>query len=66
LDSLWGETDQWACEITKDGTEIWNKSLRNGESKLALFYHGLTPQSTMMVVADQAATIGALTVAVSV
>lgn len=60
-----GKGGHWACTITKDGTKIWNKDLPNDDAKVTTVYQNLRAKGTVLVVADQAATIGALAIAVA-
>ena len=60
-----GKTEHWACAITMNQKVVWNKALPNDEAKLVDMYRRLQEHGSLLVVVDQAATIGALAVAVA-
>ena len=60
-----GKTEHWACAITMNQKVVWNKALPNDEAKLIDMYRSLQEHGSLLVVVDQAATIGALAVAVA-
>ncbi len=60
-----GKTQHWACAVTADQKAIWNKAPPNDEAKLVDMYTHLQEHGQLLVVVDQPATIGALTVAIA-
>ena len=57
--------EHWACAVTEEQRAVWNKALPNDEAKLVDMYTRLQEHGSLLVAADQPATIGALAVAVA-
>lgn len=60
-----GKSDHWATALDRAGRRMFDKALPNNEARLRDLYERLTQQGRVLVVVDQPATIGALTVAVA-
>ena len=60
-----GKTHHWATAIDSDGEIVHSRTLPNDEEKLRQIYSKLEDKGCVLVVVDQAATIGALAVSVA-
>lgn len=60
-----GKSEHHACALNRAGNKVFDKPLPQLESKLAGVFHQLQELGTVLVVADQPNTIGALPIAVA-
>jgi len=60
-----GKAEHHACALDPSGAKLHNKALPNGEAALTAVLSGLTAHGRVLVVIDQPASIGALTIAVA-
>ena len=60
-----GKTHHWATALDSDGEIVFSRMLPNDEEELRQIYSKLETKGRVLVVVDQAATIGALAVSVA-
>ena len=60
-----GKAEHHACALDPSGAKLHNKALPNDEAALTAVLSGLTAHGRVLVVIDQPASIGALTIAVA-
>jgi transposase len=60
-----GKSDHHACAVNPDGTKLHDKALPNDEAALTTVLSELMAHGRVLVIIDQPASIGALTIAVA-